>query len=513
MAPISIITVNALIWIISNVILVPIESYYAYQIYVNSGSLVIAKRKPGILLISVISAILFYFFYQTILLILSVLGISALDPLSNILYYVILPMWYVSWFTFICRLWILYYTIRHTITVINNKWQSQISKSKNACDDYYLRFKSTLGTWTGLKKKILIYAFFTYLNDVVYGSLLLVTEDDATAFWAVIGTLGVVKALSSTIIPMVFLVYMTYQVNQIKYADNLGLGRELRYCTYGYLMILVIRCVDYTISWFSAREEDEFEQTVSFIVALEFFAWKLVGFGINLLQTRDPLNRFGALIKRYSTRQLGLLAHTKTLRDVDKENQASLNETLKMNEVLHTEHSFNLFMAHCGAEHCTECVLSMIEIVQFKDEMYKKLSGSGRGDEVTRELNEAFILPENCPQSDIVFDKEKNFKGIAIALFDKYIAVGSDWEINVDYYTRRKYNRLFGDADGWMKNEEYDDNVKLYEVFDKCLTEMVNLVRAAFSRFKKTESFLILQNKTPTMRGTSVPYDLEEVTV
>eukprot|EP01083_Nonionella_stella_P153544 493479_1 len=243
--------------------------------------------------------------------------------------------------------------------------------------------------------------------------------------------------------------------------------------------------------------------------AIEFFAWKIFGFVINLMQTRDPLKRFRGLIQRYSTRQLGLLAHTKTLMDVDKLNQASVNKSLKMNEVLHTEHSFNLFMAHCGAEHCTECVLSMIEMVQFKDEVYKKISASGRSSKVSRELNEAFVLPENCPQSDIVFDKNNNFKKIAIALFRKYIAVGSDWEINVDYYTRRRYNTLFGDEDGWMKNEKYDDPVVLYEVFDKCLTEMANLVRAAFTRFKQTESFLILQNKTPTMRG-SIPFDLEE---
>merc|ERR1712154_362467 len=121
-----------------------------------------------------------------------------------------------------------------------------------------------------------------------------------------------------------------------------------------------------------------------------------------------------------------------------------------------------------------------------------------------------FTLPTKCPQSDIVFDKNSNFKQIAYALFKKYIAVGSDWEINIDYYSRRKYNRLFENEQGWIENKEYSDNVKLYEVFDKCLTEMTTLIKSAFSRFKQTDTFLILQEKSHSLKKLSSCYAEEE---
>eukprot|EP01083_Nonionella_stella_P219592 786455_1 len=244
------------------------------------------------------------------------------------------------------------------------------------------------------------------------GALLMHYSHNSAAKFALYATLGVIKALSSTLIPMGFLIYMAYQLAQLTFADNIGLGRELKYCTFGYLLILVIRLVDYSISAAAKKNEGVkgHEIVVSFIVAIEFLLWKLVGFTINLLQTKYPLKRFAAVMQRYSTRQIGRLTHATTLKNVESSGQASQNQGLKMKEVLNNEKSFDLFMAHCGSEHCTECVLSMIEIIQFKEEIYKILSKNGRSDLVSHETElkqDTFTLPRNCPQSDIVFTKKK----------------------------------------------------------------------------------------------------------
>ena len=172
----------------------------------------------------------FYFCFQTVQLVLSFYGISVLDDLSVILYYVILPAWYISWFTFISRLWLLYFTIQHSIATINNQWQEVIS-SKHKTRNFYLTQKSTWGTWNGLKKKMLIYAIVTYINDVISGILLIVYRDNETVFWVLLLTLGLVKAFTSTVIPMGFLCYMVMTIRKLHFHDNMGLGRELRFCT------------------------------------------------------------------------------------------------------------------------------------------------------------------------------------------------------------------------------------------------------------------------------------------
>ena len=69
----------------------------------------------------------------------------------------------------------------------------------------------------------------------------------------------------------------------------------------------------------------------------------------------------------------------------------------------------------------------------------------------------------------------------------------------MDYHTRRKYNRLLENETNWMNNKEYDDDCKLYELFDKCLLEMTNLVRAAFSRYKQSDTFLVMQSKSKSV--------------
>merc|ERR1712087_106458 len=137
----------------------------------------------------------------------------------------------------------------------------------------------------------------------------------------------------------------------------------------------------------------------------------------------------------------------------------------------------------------------------------KELKANGRGGDVETDVavnKDVFTLPDHCPKSDIVFAKDMTFKVIAIGLYEKYIKVGSDWEINIDWHSRKAYQELFESEDGWIGNKEYDDEVKLYGMFDKCLTEMTHLVRAAFSRFKQTDDFLILQNKSAAIRSMSV---------
>ena len=178
-------------------------------------------------MISVISAILFYFLFQVILLVLAFIGISALEQIAVILYYVITPFWYISWFTFICRLWLLYFTIHHSVATINNKWQEVIS-DHHKHTNYYLTKKQSWGTWTALKHKLVYYAVFTYLVDVALAMLLFEFPNYS---WTLLLTLGVVKALSSTLLPMAFLVWMVYGISRCHFHDNIGLGRELRFCT------------------------------------------------------------------------------------------------------------------------------------------------------------------------------------------------------------------------------------------------------------------------------------------
>ena len=156
----------------------------------------------------------------------------------------------------------------------------------------------------------------------------------------------------------------------------------------------------------------------------------------------------------------------------------------------------------------TECVLSMIEFIQFKAKIYEdKLrmtdqAGAMSMDSVNEEMD-LFNLPTACPQSDIVFDETKGFKQIALDLYQKYVEQGSEWEINVAYKTRGFYEDLFEDEAEWMANEEYEDDANLYALWDRAIGEMNSLIKAAFVRFKSSTQFKVLHRTSISGRSSS----------
>ena len=152
----------------------------------------------------------------------------------------------------------------------------------------------------------------------------------------------------------------------------------------------------------------------------------------------------------------------------------------------------------------------MIEFLQFNKKVYGDTSSTtdwqagamSTGD--LTETRDTFNLPEECPKSDIVFDEKKSFKEMALALYRKYVEEGSEWEINVSYKTRGFYDDLLGDEEEWMKNEEYDDNAKMYELWDKAIGEMNSLIRAAFIRFKSSTQFRVLHRTSLSVHSLSL---------
>merc|ERR1712079_690440 len=100
-----------------------------------------------------------------------------------------------------------------------------------------------------------------------------------------------------------------------------------------------------------------------------------------------------------------------------------------------------------------------------------------------------FRLPSTCVKSSIVeaeyeaeierFGKKESgkiltfierehlrYKCVLYALFEKYIARGSELCVNVSSRERAMIHRLLWDEDRWMMNAEYNDIAKLVKLFE-----------------------------------------------
>jgi len=77
----------------------------------------------------------------------------------------------------------------------------------------------------------------------------------------------------------------------------------------------------------------------------------------------------------------------------------------------------------------------------------------------------------------------------AHGLFVKYIAVGSEFEVNISHELRMRFRVLMEDKERWIENDEFDDWAKLRDIFDPICVVMRQLMNHSFTRFTHSRFF------------------------
>ena len=179
-----------------------------------------------------------------------------------------------------------------------------------------------------------------------------------------------------------------------------------------------------------------------------------------------------------------------------------------MNDVLCNENSIDLLMQHLGREFSMECLLSLIEFIQFEEYVYehiqndKKLEMDFSKESTMIRNNHKIYLPDSIPKSSIVFSNDdtnkswiENAKHKCYLIFCKYINIESEYEINIAWRLRQKLIRILGNETNLISDESINEFI-LLNIFSRCGKEMINLMNGSFSRFKDTPNFqsLLLNN-------------------
>ena len=137
-----------------------------------------------------------------------------------------------------------------------------------------------------------------------------------------------------------------------------------------------------------------------------------------------------------------------------------------------------------------ENLLAFIEFTQFQ----QYLKG-----EMNAENNDADVDPikfaNNIPTSLILEEKEDanddilyDAKVKAYRIYGKYVAVGSEFEINVSYESRNKARKVLYDLDSLLKKKRVTANV-LFKVFEDCRQEIWMLLIGSYGRFQRQPEF------------------------
>ena len=105
----------------------------------------------------------------------------------------------------------------------------------------------------------------------------------------------------------------------------------------------------------------------------------------------------------------------------------------------------------------------------------------------------------SVPKSSIVYDHKlvphenrddliKFFKEIAHGLYEKYIVVNTEFEINISYQLRRWFQRQMENKVMWIESTiDGDDDglIQLIHLFDAAIDEMLYLQLQSFVRFNQ----------------------------
>ena len=186
---------------------------------------------------------------------------------------------------------------------------------------------------------------------------------------------------------------------------------------------------------------------------------------------------------------------------------------IKLNQVLSQEKSLNLLMQHLAKEFSMECLLSLIEFLQWQEYILSKY------DWFVPEMNNIsikyeIVLPQSIPRSEIIFDNYDSDKMKAYKLFQKYVAVGSQYEINISSQTRVELIRKMGNLQEWLRNDNIDD-LYLFSLFNKCCVEMIRLLNGSFARFKQTTYVKKLYNlglfNSPVIHSLRYPINMHSL--
>jgi len=236
----------------------------------------------------------------------------------------------------------------------------------------------------------------------------------------------------------------------------------------------------------------------------------------------------------------------------------AVHEAISVNEVLAMDKGFEALLFHFAQEFSTEIILCLMEITQFQQVVHRYYAqqypaghrrGCGRQSELTQQY--WLTAPKSVPRSSIVFGsitprvsatatssalsiadhgqlrvlelevpsstmssgdelateyepemtKCDEFMQRAQAIYDKYIANGSEFEVNLSWNIRKKMEGKLqalalggggaaGNApDAVAAEEEEDRLIAIYQLFNPTMDALHLLLRSTFGRFTASALF------------------------
>eukprot|EP00485_Elphidium_margaritaceum_P013158 CAMPEP_0202694726 /NCGR_PEP_ID=MMETSP1385-20130828/8514_1 /ASSEMBLY_ACC=CAM_ASM_000861 /TAXON_ID=933848 /ORGANISM="Elphidium margaritaceum" /LENGTH=702 /DNA_ID=CAMNT_0049350625 /DNA_START=29 /DNA_END=2137 /DNA_ORIENTATION=+ len=337
----------------------PFVVYWASCVYKHRGTLIFSKRYPDVIVVMTIIASVFFLIQRNLgfLIVSNILPPDVTHMLRKINCYAFPIFVYGLYFLVVYRYWLLYYKTQFADAIINHTgWQSIINPANHE-RNWWITNKKKYGSRSYLIK----YVVLVWIVVVgVEGTLWLLVELDSIASTFIPIACDLIIVLG----PCILLVYIRKSLPLI--ADQLLLKVEIKY-------LFIITIVIFVVTAALASVITAF-QYIGGMTALvrrsllnaTYIVGTLFTFLLSYMQTRWIFDKFRSHMRYYTSRQILKTTLEQQIMLTKSEKIKNKNK-VSIYDVLTHDQAFVIFMNHLIEEHSSELLLSMVEMIQYKE--------------------------------------------------------------------------------------------------------------------------------------------------
>ena len=447
--------------------------------------LIVQKRYPKIVLFESILAIIIMLCYIPTYNVITFKIDTFKEEREYIFIFTFLfyPLCHGVTFCEVCRLWLICYDMNYSHFTANNSWKSQINQ-QFGIKNWWAKHRKSYGNYEYITKRFIIYGLFTgFLTMILY-------EIYGLQQWN--------QLLDACLygIPLCLLLYAYYISPKIT-KDNFYFELECKVSVIFYVITLLLYFIGTITLYFDAF-------IGQFIISIDaLFAFSFVSILSTLYIPKVILSKI----------------EWRTALVIN--NQYTKSDNMNLQNIFCQQQKLESFALHLNNEFSLECLLSFIEMMQFKQYFNEIYFGQKMEYIMLEGKKIRFDFGESELKSAIVFETEhdkdhkqnrnkhgseqtstesfteknstiiRNFKIIAYKLYQKYIREYCELEINIPSTYRLEYGVMMKNKKEWIENVEILPN-DLLTLFDDVCMEMFKLMDHSFARFKRSDEYLKL---------------------
>eukprot|EP01083_Nonionella_stella_P070627 189079_1 len=461
-------------------VLIPLCCYWIFQLYRHRKQMFVVKRNVAMTFVSTISYLLWILLFDVCLF---SMWFNVLWMMS-VSFLMLFPIIGTVGYCLSCKTWMAYYNYKWTYYTLEVQWSSIINSTSHITN-WYLQNRKTYGNWTWMSKFLGV--LFIIALSLFYVAALLIFSGNVIS--TIIGIL--MFCIPLTCIGVVYRIVLHRTPNLQKLRDRFFIHWEAKLIGRLTLVFSIVTMLMFTISGLVVVM---FESLRVYVLVVACVVFPSMSAAVIYTSTIIIIDKNRAV---YGDEEAAL-----ENMDYRRMSNVMIASLRRMVAILANKDALHLFMLHLSHEYSMEVLLSFIEFSQYLDylktldpkQIEEASSHSSMEDD---ELN-SLLLSDSVPISSIVGNTEEDhgFKQKAHQLFCKYIARGSEYEINISGRLRNQCAHL-------MQNDQVflNANVIVSDIeplFKQCNQELLRYLSYSHSRFAKTEEYAaVLKIITP----------------